>query len=59
METLLWIMAFGGIAAFFNAEKLRKRLNRMQDVLEEKGVTNRFELVYDEKLREQLLRKKE
>ncbi len=52
-------LAFGaacGIAAYFNAERLRKRLNRTQDVLEEKGVTNRFELIADDKTRNLLLK---
>ena len=53
------IILFGaalGIAAYFNADKLRKRLNRMQDVLEEKKITNRFELIPDEKTRELILK---
>lgn len=51
--TLGWVL---GIAAFFNAEKLRKRLNRTQDVLEEKGITNRYELFTDEKIRNIVLK---
>ncbi len=38
----LWV----AIAAFVNGEKLRKRVNYMQEVLIKKGVVGEYELTY-------------
>lgn len=55
MEDFLIAMGiFIGIAAFANAERLRKRLNRTQDILIEKQVAESLDFIYDEKLREQI-----
>lgn len=37
-EIIIFIALFLGVASFFNAEKLRKRLNNIQDALIKKDV---------------------
>ena len=56
---LIGMAVISGVMAFANTLWLTHRLNRLSDVLEEKGIANRYELLLDEKIREIILKKRE
>jgi len=44
-EIIVSISIFLAIASFLNGEKLRKRLNDLEDMLREKGLINKKDIV--------------